>query len=100
MKDTNLAQRSDSDTPRTDGLAKKFARNPDNNAFWDEAFELMALLERELASAKAENEALAAKYHELLYAVETKWPNETRHQTALRYIRRAETSDYGADKPE
>lgn len=34
---------------------------------------------------------LDKKYHELLYAVETKYPDETRHETALRYIRKAES---------
>lgn len=29
-------------------------------------------------------------YLELIYAVETKHPDETRHQTALRYIQQAE----------
>ena len=29
-------------------------------------------------------------YYELLYAVVRKFPNETRHETALRYIREAE----------
>lgn len=29
-------------------------------------------------------------YEQLLYAVESKFPGETRHQTALRYIRQAE----------
>ena len=29
-------------------------------------------------------------YNELIYAVGTKYPDETRHQTALRYIRKAE----------
>lgn len=33
---------------------------------------------------------LEIKYNELLYSVETKFKNETRHQTALRYIREAE----------
>ena len=33
-----------------------------------------------------------ALYHELIYAVASKYPNESRHQTALRYITRAETS--------
>ena len=33
------------------------------------------------------------KYHELLFAVGQKFPDETRHQTALRYIRRAETGN-------
>jgi hypothetical protein len=30
-------------------------------------------------------------YNELLFAVGNKYPNETRHQTALRYIKDAET---------
>ena len=30
------------------------------------------------------------KYNELIMAVETKYPEETRHETALRYIREAE----------
>ncbi len=32
----------------------------------------------------------AEKYNELLMAVENKYPNETRHETALRYIKQAE----------
>ena len=43
-------------------------------------------LEEKLAKA----EQRVAKYNELLYAVQTKNPDETRHQTALRYIRNAE----------
>ena len=31
-------------------------------------------------------------YHELIYAVSEKYPGETRHETALRYIREAEKS--------
>lgn len=33
---------------------------------------------------------LRAKYDELIYAVECKYEGETRHETALRYIRQAE----------
>lgn len=33
---------------------------------------------------------LENKYYELLYAVASKYPNETRHETALRYIRERE----------
>ncbi len=36
-------------------------------------------------------------YFELIYAVGIKHPNETRHETALRYIKQAEMSD---NKPE
>ncbi len=32
-------------------------------------------------------------YNELIYAVGKKWPNETRHETALRYILEAEHVD-------
>ena len=48
------------------------------------------------ASAQAAAKVLAAaretqeKYNELLYGVSIKHPNETRHETALRYIRQAE----------
>jgi hypothetical protein len=38
------------------------------------------------APTGAEREA----YHELLYAVAQKFPGESRHETALRYIRQAE----------
>ena len=33
---------------------------------------------------------IAKKYDELIYQVGIVWPNETRHETALRYLRRAE----------
>jgi hypothetical protein len=35
-------------------------------------------------------EEICTNYYELLYEVARKFPNETRHQTALRYIRNAE----------
>lgn len=38
------------------------------------------------------------KYFELLYAVARKFPNETRHETALRYIKQAEDSANELDK--
>lgn len=40
-----------------------------------------------------EVESLRSLYHELLYAVEKKYPGETRHQTALRYIQEAESKE-------
>lgn len=36
------------------------------------------------------------KYNELLMAVQSKFPGETRHETALRYIRNAETGSNDA----
>ena len=37
-------------------------------------------------------------YYELLWAVENKYPDETRHETALRYIKEAENRDSGECK--
>lgn len=36
---------------------------------------------------------LQEKYNELLYAVHSAFPNESRHETALRYIRQREEGD-------
>ncbi len=36
------------------------------------------------------------QYHELLYAVGNKYEDESRHQTALRYIQQAEAHDSAA----
>lgn len=36
---------------------------------------------------------IQTKYNELLYAVQTKHPNESRHETALRYIKNSEKTD-------
>jgi hypothetical protein len=44
------------------------------------------------AAARAHNAELKS-YYELLYAVVRKWPNESRHETALRYIQEAERCD-------
>lgn len=55
---------------------------------------LLSLQKREFESSLAETreeiEELREKYHELLYAVATKHPDETRHETALRYIQERE----------
>ena len=56
------------------------------NQLWQIAQGRCDGLEEKLAKA----EQRVAKYNELLYAVQTKNPDETRHQTALRYIRNAE----------
>ena len=47
-------------------------------------------LSEESAKPAGAPDAYKAKYEELIMSVGTKWPNETRHETALRYIRRAE----------
>lgn len=58
----------------------------------DEAEWLAAQLRIALTALQAgagDGERLA-KYDELILAVGKKWPNESRHETALRYIRSAE----------
>ena len=53
-------------------------------------------MERAMADVlwvEADNAKLREDYNELLYHVAKKHPDETRHQTALRYIKQAETSD-------
>jgi len=37
-----------------------------------------------------ESDELKKKYNELIMAVERKWDGETRHETALKYIKQAE----------
>lgn len=46
----------------------------------------------ETLQAIAHLDRRAAQHSELLYAVAHKWPGETRHETALRYIRERETA--------
>jgi len=46
-----------------------------------------------IKKVEAKRRATEAKYHELLFAVETAHPRESRHETALRYIKNAERTD-------
>ena len=48
-----------------------------------------------LAIAVSEERGVKEKYQELIMAVETKYEGESRHETALKYIRSAEKNDYG-----
>ena len=52
----------------------------------------------EVAGLEARVASLDTKYYGLLWAVATKHPNETRHETALRYIQECENRDYGGAK--
>jgi predicted nuclease with TOPRIM domain len=60
------------------------------------AFQVM--MEREVSIRDQRIKELTDKYNELLYQVATKHPDETRHQTAMRYIRNAETSCKGPEQ--
>ena len=50
----------------------------------------MTDLRDDLDQWKARAESAERLYHELLYVVSMKHPNESRHETALRYIRERE----------
>ena len=57
-----------------------------------------ALLAHEQQHDRIERDAqVRANYDELLYAVARVWPNQSRHQTALMYIRAAEASGQSGD---
>ena len=47
----------------------------------------------ELEAAEARAGEAEKNYSELIMAVSNKWPNESRHETALRYIKRMEMGD-------
>lgn len=49
-------------------------------------------LEKQLLRVRDNWDAVSRSYDELIYAVGKKYPGETRHQTALRYIREREQS--------
>ena len=51
------------------------------------------LLQQQVTTLTEANENLRADYNELIFAVANKWPNELRHQTALRYIIERESSN-------
>ena len=63
-------------------------------AYWKELNDFIAtLLSSRDTYWKERVESEQRKYNELLLAVGNKYEGETRHQTALRYIQNAETSN-------
>jgi len=61
------------------------------------AFHRCFEFEKQLAACERQRDELKAdaeRYQELLYAVQRKFPNESRHETALRYIKHAEAPSY------
>ena len=59
----------------------------------EEMAEMLDSERKECEELRKENydlETTKQQYYELLWAVESKFPNESRHQTALRYIQQAE----------
>jgi len=82
------------DTPRTDAARiSAWGESGIENSIGFSAIpvEFARQLERELAEAKR-------NYMDLIMSVENKYPNETRHETAKRYIREREnTPSHGPD---
>ena len=67
------------------------------------AVAIRGITDARVAEANADADKLAElreKYNELLYAVGNKHPDETRHQTALRYIQQAEVPRVGGPQCE
>lgn len=54
----------------------------------------------ELNTARAQLAEARAKYNELIMAVAKKFPGESRHETALRYINQAETPQVNTPQAE
>ena len=79
----SLAQSHDKQHKEIEELKTKLAFAEDAAAKGDLARLAAGGMEMEI-------EELKAKYMELIYAVERKFPEETRHQTALRYIQEME----------
>lgn len=80
----------------SEGLAAKVLRVTPNGEYDSiHASEAWEGWKAAIASQSADERVreLSAKYLELIMAVARKYPNETRHETALRYIRQAESSD-------
>lgn len=48
-------------------------------------------LAEKIQSLQTQLEERTEKYQEIMMAVESKYPNETRHETALRYIKSCES---------
>ena len=62
------------------------------SGIWDNINEKYRKLKSAISAIQEEAEKSHRLHGELLSAVGKKFPNETRHETALRYIREAENS--------
>jgi len=76
---------------------------PDNldsfrQAFSKNAKEFDALVVAMFEHVESAMDAHQKKYQELIFAVAQKFPNETRHETALRYINERENQCHGPVK--
>jgi hypothetical protein len=77
-----------SDTPRTDAELKRIADQLDGGE--DNAAYVLSQLGAYACMLEREIERLRAQYADLILSVGNKYPGESRHETAKRYIHRAE----------
>ena len=63
-----------------------------------DVYEKFPLIAQTLLDLISENEKKDKRYFELIMAVETKSPNESRHDTALRYIKESQNKTQVAQK--
>ena len=58
------------------------------------------VLHKDFLADRKNLQEISDKYYELLFAVEAKFPGETRHETALRYIleRASNSNNCGSEK--
>ena len=83
-----------SDTPITDALMDDESTSKFEWARSNFRLERkLAQAEATLAEIKQVAERIIALYEDLLYCVGNKYPNESRHETAKRYLLRAESQN-------
>ena len=87
------AKRQGEDDTGPEGLEHAYNCGMVGTTIW--AFDKIIQARNDLEAQRAELALLRSKYDELLYAVATKHENETRHETALRYIREQENKPSG-----
>ena len=72
----------------------QFLRDHEGGPMVEEVIDILRGKIADLERQRDELKADAERYQELLYAVQRKFPNESRHETALRYIKHAEAPSY------
>ena len=72
----------------------QFLRDHEGGPMDEEVIDILRGKIADLERQRDELKADAERYQELLYAVQRKFPNESRHETALRYIKHAEAPSY------
>lgn len=87
-----------SDTHYTDGRRWSYISNAwIFESDWNDKEEIARLKHQLTALQSVQGRDVESQYYELLYAVARKFPGESRHATALRYIQEAERTSQGCE---